>query len=319
MILNIQHINEITLSCLENSIVAFARWYNMSYQLMFMRALRFSYKSEDNQTIGDNIILDKDDQLYLLEKFHGYCVYMDTCKSITELYDFLSDEICNNRPVSIIVDVGNCPWRKEYCKESKQQLIMVIGIEDNNLICIDLGRLDNVCSIEHLPIQNIANSEYTYYSYNISRNKKYHDDEIYHKALEEMKITLNKNLFCNIQGFASDLLNDDLFVKSDSNSDINEIALFKNTNEIAYDYIKFSESMRYFALKYKLLEFNSLSEKMHDLGQHWRKIRGMLLKAYFIKEPLNILKKASVKIQDTCNLQCDLFDNILTVIDHLRG
>jgi hypothetical protein len=319
MKLNIQHINEMTLNCLENSIVASAKWYNTSYQLMFMRALRFSYEQENSQIIGDNIILDKDDQLYLLEKFHGYCVYMDTCESIKELYDFLSDELSNNHPASIIVDVGNCPWRKEYCKESKQQLIMVAGIDENNLYCIDLGRLDNVFSIEQLPLQNYKNSEYTFYSYNISENKKYHDDKIYIKALEEMQNTLKKNLFCNIQGFASDLLHDDLFIKIDPNSDKNEIALFKNTNEIAYDFIKFSEAMRYFALKYKLPEFNNLSEKMHDLGQHWRKIRGMLLKAYFIKETLNILKKASVKIQDTYNLQCELFDNTLTVIDHLRG
>ena len=227
----------------------------------------------------------------------------------------IKSELSENRPVCIDMDLFWCPWRKnEYQLKSEQQLCMVIGIdESSNIYCTDLGKKDCIDSVERIPKEFFLKGCSAVSTYSLTDANKIIDwREIVSESVEKNRE--KNNFFLSIHDFALEISNFvDFEIEKEGFSDENKIRLFKKLNNLAFGHIKFSIALKYLADMFNINELFVLSDSMNGLGWQWRTIRGMMLRAYYMKkssdimvrisdEVLNILKTEEKMANDLLNL-----------------
>lgn len=117
--------------CFFGPIVSYAESFKIDYEVGLLTGWGF-YCLRDSYVPGHNGI----GLIDILEKVHG--IFLERCEFTNkqELIKLLEEKLLNG-PVMISVDAIDCPWCLTYEKYSMFHYILVVGVQDETLYCVD--------------------------------------------------------------------------------------------------------------------------------------------------------------------------------------
>jgi hypothetical protein len=117
--------------CFLGPIVSYAESFKIDYEVGLLTGWGF-YCSQDSYVPKHNGI----GLINILEKIHG--IFLDRCtfKNEYELIKLLTEKLPKS-PVMISVDAIDCPWCLTYKKYNMFHYILVLGIQEETLYCVD--------------------------------------------------------------------------------------------------------------------------------------------------------------------------------------
>jgi hypothetical protein len=129
-------------NCVDNLVVAIAKWWNKEYALMSAEAWEFSYKPiklDNSETIGNNVTLNERSNYDYLLEYHGIKTTYIEAKDYLEVLEVIKSELSQNRPVVIYMDTYWCHWYSELYKElHRPHFCLVTDMDDKGLFISDI-------------------------------------------------------------------------------------------------------------------------------------------------------------------------------------
>lgn len=136
--MNITPIHNPIYDCYDGIIATICAANNWDFFMIFASKLFFRCISTNDHSVEECFSLySYDYSTQILEKAHGIQIAGRVFFSKEELYREVENEKKNKTPLSLKIDTYQCPWSEMYCKKHMEHEILVIGTEDDTLICLD--------------------------------------------------------------------------------------------------------------------------------------------------------------------------------------
>lgn len=187
MKLDITYIKKEAFYCIEKIIATISVFLGRNYEMIFCNNIK-SYNVFTVEELIGKLTEEKDfdtrELVSNLELYHGIEFYKYECKNFLEAFDFISNELKQNRPVIVQVDIFSLPWLSEkdymYYKNNNingSSVLIIIGIEREILHCFDAhySNCENVIPFDNLKegifLDRIAGIRVKEKKYIIEKNK----------------------------------------------------------------------------------------------------------------------------------------------------
>lgn len=307
--------------CLENLILAIAKWMKKDYELMFTEAWGFSYKpirTCDGEIIGENIDVHtyRKDKWNSLYKYHGIGVKEKESRDYSMGLSIIKNQLSANMPVVIHMDTFWCHWRKElYQKFHRSHYCLVTNIDDrnNNLFVFD-AQIANKGVI--LPIDDFIKGFRGYITF---ENKDIGIGSVDWKEIIENSTYRLKNtdesinLFEDMRILANDIKYKLVFENEVKNFEEFpfKAQIFQKIFDIGRGCKQYSTALKYINKLYNIQELDILSNRMNFAGNRWFSIFGMLCKSYYMNHNDLIIDRVVAKIKEAANDEEDIADNLV--------
>lgn len=141
-LLNVDALQDKKIHSLEDEIISVANYWNRNYELMYADCWNFEYQTSDESpdTLGDRISDGKAGKMAsLMKAYHGISMKRLEDHSAEELYSIIINEIDNDCPVIVGIDVFWIPWVVDAYQKFhiNYHFPIVIGYNDEGLLFND--------------------------------------------------------------------------------------------------------------------------------------------------------------------------------------
>lgn len=276
--------------CLENLVVAVARWWGHRYELGFAESWGFQYNRKNllcDNNFGKNIYDGKVWKLEYLEKYHGIKVNNIEQGDYHEILDVIRAEVKKDRPVIIYMNTFWCPWYKEdYQKVNSPHYCMVTDIDNEDNIHIKDAQMAENGAL--LPIDDFSKGFGNCITLSLKECESINDDwkKIIYNAVDRVSTPTGEIcMFEQMRNFAEDLKDKLDFSREikGKEDDPFQAALFEMIRSISRGRMQFSEVLNYMGELVQKPELMAFSNRMKAAGQRWNSVFGMLCKAYYLQ------------------------------------
>jgi len=261
-----------TLSCYEGIVASYLKWIGYTYVMIFENSWGLHFY--------ENIDFNKPDPL---EKYYG--IRIKGFGKYLNLGDIHRLIYIDRVPLIVFTNIYDCPWTKAYRKCCSDHILLALGIEDDNLLCIDPYFSNN---IHHFDSNNVMAEQVVYATFeklseNQSENPRFLCDELknqicfYHNTNIFSYIELKNNL--NILDIDTETVSKKEFNALELTFDKNLFLLDRITKN-RLNYIEMLKHINSLNCTYDFHEFTGILKK---LSMRWSACRIKLLKYYISK------------------------------------
>lgn len=289
MIINLVPQHHADRTCFEDLIASIAISKNRRYEMIFSKAWNFCFlpiKEELQACIGTRLDMQRENYLYLFERYHGIKVSFFNIESVDEVMDVISMQLAINQPVAIKIDSFWCPWFVNYQRiHSKGHVALVVGL---NKLSGELYCTDPFYMVQNVPITiGDFNQGYSgsYAIFTVVKEEECNINwkEMLLNSVANLKIN---NAFVGMKDFAEAIkCSLDFSVETQGyDSSLVGVPLFEGLLQIGKGRLKYSLVLQYLAEKYSVDALLPLCEDIKMIGSKWMIIRGILYKAYYSQQ-----------------------------------
>lgn len=279
--------------CIENLYISMCKALNRNYKNMYAYSWNFGYLREE-QFYYKKIKPSRDgqsvnyEQNFALEKYCGIKPIWHINCNMDNLVDYVKKELAENRPVGLGIDIYSCNWHIFYNKYHFIHYCLIIGIDEQGLICID-DTLDNENDECALPIKpsyvridfkTFEKYRYGFITFDISRVVLDYskDDLIYLSALKTLTGHDGFSDYDYMRNLLSDIKTDfDINRELGEVKDLKAIEIVRTFACIAWsrsNYCKFLREKK----ENCILNIDLIAEKIMESSHLWKEISGYILK-----------------------------------------
>lgn len=116
MKLDINYVKKESFYCIEKIIATISGFVDRNYEMIFSDSIK-SYNVSTCEEIIETLTGERDfktqELISDLEKYHGIKLYNFECTKFSNGLDFIKNELSQNRPVVVKVDILCLPWLSE--------------------------------------------------------------------------------------------------------------------------------------------------------------------------------------------------------------
>lgn len=291
--------------CLEDCIIALAKWYHTDFELMAMDVLWFSFNAPPTSpTIGKGIEYCTEAQtLKNLSTFHGLDL---TCHQGTsqELYQLTRQELQAGHPVVVMFSFFWCPWEPVYYQKDHIPHGFIIKdlSPDGKLHCHDplLFKDDEI-----LPDDHFINGVYHIYTVRKKKPKdppsrwpQFFEDHLFRLFQKESGQRTTFEAMLHFREFLIHSLDLELELKEG----MEHSPLVLRLDDIYRARRKFAKILQYLANQTGEMVLNQFAEDFLRFGDDWLRVKLTLVKMHVVTETKRkkrpgLLKKVSDILQ----------------------
>lgn len=296
MILDIEPTKEKHINCIEQAIETASFWFGRKCIMIYSQAWGFYYSHKSTLNSGKLMhgvdYGTRDNTLELLEWYHGIHVKLNKDSDNNNILDILKNELINNRPVWVYMDLFWCPWHPRYKKVSGiGHVSLVVGIDEhiNNVYLIDTNKV-------HIqPLDHFLNGFHGYGLFSLVKNEaidKIKSSCIISKTLDNLyrPVGESKNSFDAIRKFSEEIFNatPERIVAHDFDN-VEAEPIFTFLKRLGWRRIMFARVVDFISHtsgNNKLLKY---AENLRQAGNCWRVVCNTMLKAHVMHYPSSVL------------------------------
>jgi hypothetical protein len=263
--------------------------YAYSWNFGYLREEQFYYKKIKPSRDGQSINYE---QNFALEKYCGIKPIWHINCNMDHLVAYIKKELAEDRPVGLGIDIYSCYWHVFYNKYHFIHYCLIIGIDEQGLICIDdtLDGENDDCVLPVRPncvridFETFEKYRHGFITFDISRIVLDHskDDLIYLSALKTLTGHDGVSDYDNMRHLLSDIeTNFDVNKELGESKDLKAIEIVRTFACIAWGRSNYCE----FLLEKEercILNINLIAEKMMESARLWEEISSYILKAAII-------------------------------------
>jgi hypothetical protein len=198
-------------NCLEDTLATLINHLGYNYELLYAYKWNFIYyphKNIVNFRIGSRIDPGWNANWLALKNMYGFTIKRYSNLSNKDFLNLLNENFRLERPPIVLnIDSFNVPWSKAYRKFHMQHFCLIVGMCDNDIICLDPFFDDEIKIIES---SNIIRNSYSLFL--VSQAKELHiDTKKIIDSLISSYIKINPNGMstnASMYKFAEDFKND---------------------------------------------------------------------------------------------------------------
>lgn len=288
--------------CFTNVLVDTIKYYNCSYEMLFLKSWNFGYSKIENS--GDSISKNMRTNCYhdwnLLEEVHGIQVKAMNADNKKEVYSYIKSSVKQGKPVILSMDVFWCSWYKSvYQKMHSNHCCVITEVDcDGNLIAQDA---QFAIQGEILSYEDFEAGVEKYVVVNVVHEEKFASFD-WKSALKDamQRIKDNKYNGRDMFGQLTDL-SDDIRLKLDFDKEVDESKSPQYSNLFQmFGHISSQRKQLALALDYLYKNTNRndilLSiKRIIEVGERWNSLFGLLCKAYYCQgsRRMRIINKVS--------------------------
>lgn len=270
--------------CIDANIVTIAKHFKRNYLLYFYNYFYFNYGTKNNCLISYNIQdIGNTNNIDVLYKYCGIERQIKSFLSKQEVFQAIQQNIHKNQPVMLETDVFYCPWNMLYQLQHITHCFLIIGIEDEKLLCLDPFFTTNKLVIN---LKELFLSSFDITIFKTCQTTLINKIEIYN--LLQCGIT-DYNLH-NIQEafdfFKSAILSINFEQELKGSTTIYDISILRSLRNVEYKRECYKEMIIHIYQEYHDNELQSIINDLDRLCILWRKLRSILLKC-IIKTRVN--------------------------------
>jgi len=296
-------------NCFLGPIVSYAEGFKIDYEAVLLTGWGFACAENSYVPYQNGINLYE-----ILEKIHG--IFFERCEFTNkhELLQLLEQSLPNG-PVMISVDAIDCPWCLTYEKYSMFHYILILGMQDETLYCIDSYFTSEGVLKWDIKQKSWEGNCITFRTEKVMPKKEDYLNLI-NSAIEHVK---KSSMINELKKYC------DILMKKDSFAD--EMCLYHNDYYampilIAFQHLYMRRYNNSDAINYigqKLHEedlFNPAAEAFVKAGNCYEKMKSILLKQIIINKviPAKIQEKMNDIIEaETRSLE--LLEKIINIIE----
>ena len=214
-------------------------------------------------------------------------------------------------PVIIFYDTFYCPWSYAYEKYHIEHSCLIIGINNNDLCCIDPNITSEIKTFDYNDFANAVIKHATL-KINLSNIPVIDWRGILKQSALKM---INKNGHnCPTDEmivFANEISKMDVHTEILIYKEIWGSPLFRKISFIGQGRMNFSKYLKYLYKEYKIELIRCFYEKIEEIGRNWYKIRLMVIRIPMLENREQHLKLMAEKINEIAcmekNLALDIF------------
>lgn len=145
IISNFQLIVDNCFDCADIVAASLLVWKSYRYEIMFINSWGFSFKPAPSGRISDGLNEWTGGILQPLEIYLGIKSIIQKMEP-QKAWNYVTQELYNERPVVLNVDLYWCPWHEHYQKNNRSHSIILLGIDEQNwtLDCMDKYTLQSL-------------------------------------------------------------------------------------------------------------------------------------------------------------------------------
>lgn len=160
-------------NCLEDTLATLINHLGYNYGLLYVYKWNFIYYPRNNiikSRIGSRIDSGWDANWLALKNMYGFTIKRYANLNNRDFFNLLNESFTIKRsPIILNIDSFNVPWSKAYRKFHMQHFYLIVGISENNVMCLD-PFFDN--EIKTIESNNIIENSYGLFW--VSQAKEFH-------------------------------------------------------------------------------------------------------------------------------------------------
>lgn len=320
MILDIKPVHE--LDCFGDIIASVALWWGRGYKLGYIGSWGFSYEECKSNSrdfvLGKRIGPGSEDLLLNLERYHGIKIIRHETKTIEEIFPIAIKELERNRPLGIYLDSFWNPWDQFYQKAHNAHVCLIVGYDEKsmNFNCIDpYFQKEGL----YLPFEHFRCGCGPCFTFSIVNDKEHTHNwkEIIEGQVKRSQGESNSyNTYYAMKHFADDLsLLTDLKNETRGYDSYEKSPLLLNINRIYFNRMTFSHSLQYLASANKIEALLDASKMMGQYQAKWSVIYYGLIKACYLQNSAELLKRISTYIYEVADKEKEFIDILSKIVN----
>lgn len=319
-------------NCIENILGSIAAYWGCDCSMMSSEVWGFSYKSIQSLTdstlrIGDKIHSNSGDFFKLFEQYHDVKINIHDLSSYTvgDLKNIIANEIHEEHPVILMIDLFRCPWTKFYEVYHAIHYCLILGIneEHHSLYCID--PLYTVDVIE-LPVANFEQGCMSCITLQHVQKESHIDWRfvIKNASLHYLGGENSQRAYDDMCLFAKEMK--EQYHAADEFTEVNGQKISKLSNQINYirlARLSFSYFLEEFAKKYNINALYEFSDRMNKISNIWYNINIMFIKSSYLEENerfknriANTVLELAKQERDMAHALIELTEQELETLEH---
>ncbi|AIQ31437.1 hypothetical protein P40081_27190 [Paenibacillus sp. FSL P4-0081] len=324
LILSVPFQRNDNLDCLENSYASIGRYYGRGYECALANSWSFRYERHPGQSIGECLQTENNFSFSMLEQYHGVRAHVHSCP-INDAVTLLQEELRAGKPSVIELKSSCIPWDTNYTRHETpyEHAIIATGWDSltQSFICTDSWY---GCEREKISVKEWVGERIPVTTFMISGKEAVPDvRDLLNKSLNHFERGSGENHpFSAMKKLAEDIRSLDLKAEFNGYRPLlppygppisNHLYTISNNRKKFSVYLGYLSEQEWHgrnALKEIASDFKVLAEK-------WKIITGVFYKAFFTgAEESGLLKRISLKVQETADLEERLYNLITGVLQY---
>ncbi|GMQ61639.1 hypothetical protein [Vallitalea maricola] len=299
--------------CLDMLIAAISKYIKCEYRLMFIDAWRFLYNSNQEwESLGDKIALYSLKWAYL-HKYHGLDTNIVIKNTLSEKIDFIRDQIKQDKPVVIKMDIYYCHWIiRSYQVRHSDHFCIVTDMDDENIYCIDSYVINKKVA---LPYKDFAEGNSLFLTFEQTQQVK----KVDWKSLIKKELNcINKyNMIDCIIEFSRDVKkNFDVKKEIEPYKDMISVSpIISKLGEVYRNRRRFALSLMCLMEQYEINDLKFIIDRLIYVSNVWSMVYGMLIKANYIDNSSDYVDKVAKKIEEVASFEKEIIDELYKILD----
>ncbi len=293
MLLDISLKQEKDMYCVESEIATVATFYKRRYEMAFLDAWKFDFLPPEQSpegTLGGRIYTGFIEDWWMwghLEEFHGIRVLWNEDYVGKDIMYVVKTELEQNRPISVMMDSFYLPWAHQYEKDTHYEtLMMVVGMEENGIYCIDIHSLKRVVL---LPLDAFlkGHKQYTVFLPMRDETKEINWRKLFgDRAKRLLGEGYSINSFDSMRALA-DCVRDtmDFALEIKGHHHPLNAGIIRNIETLGRGRFLFSSAIKYVDELYHINNFDKLYENFKTISNMWHLVKYQMIRHFYTGSP----------------------------------
>lgn len=297
--------------CFDNLILTLCHAKNAECTLMHIEAWGFTFEEDSSSVLGDRIYAFKGNAYRILEECHGISVQFKRYSDKNSVYEIIRKELLSGFSVMLETDIYFLPWQTGYHKIHNHHFILIVGMEDNELICLETNPLNEN---QRLSLQDLEDCSIClgFIRVNSSNSKNINCRAFLNQVLQRINGEVPSidrfgenygyvNMFDKIRQCAEAIRNQLDFeqeIEGYGYENINMVPLFWRIKSIGWSRYQFAEALKY--MEKSGIAANHVVGLVRDVGGSWDMLGNRILKYFIGNRPMNVNEMIYDKLMFLC-------------------
>jgi hypothetical protein len=275
-------------NCLDDVIISMSRWFNRSYEFMYLSSMDFDFDQLNTiQTIGERIKAEYSDKyIVLLEQYHGFTFQFHMNQTIEQGLEIIREQLAKENPVILTIDSYYIPWDSKYMNTHYfGHVFLAVGADPETKAIYGTDPFFNKKAVR-IPYDHLQKGYHGCVSVDFVKEEKFDADHLISKLIESLEELLHsRKSFKAIQSFAEELKALQFIESTDVSNNFGDDPLFVALGKVVNGRTNFSKIFNFLNEHYSVQDLDSFSPLFNQISYQWSSIRGLIAKGFIIKEP----------------------------------
>lgn len=270
--------------CNENANYSILQWLGVeNYQLSFAYSWGFFYEEKDD-CIGENL-LEINPVYYrqremLLEKYCGLGKSTKKLRSYSDLIQFTTSSVEENKPIGLFCDTYDIPWLNTHNTVHSLHHLIIVDLDEEG-ICKCFDPTFGV-DVKELSLSNLGNYPLLLEEYSIGETLDISRTDLEVLLKESIDFLVEENISFRIETFKNSFMEHFRFDKEIKNLEIGFVnsPLMTSLHMIEGGRKLYCEFLEFIGFKLETDIFTQLVKEFEALIGKWESIKNILRKSY---------------------------------------